>query len=58
MAVAVDSEVLPTPPLPVKNRKRVGLVAKPGSVGVFMRTACHGGPLQSMRLATASGCGV
>ena len=24
MAAAVDSEVLPTPPLPVKNRKRVG----------------------------------
>ena len=26
MAVAVESDVLPTPPLPVKNRKRVGAV--------------------------------
>jgi hypothetical protein len=39
MAVAVESEVLPTPPLPVKNRKRVGAVAKPGSVGMFMLSA-------------------
>ena len=29
MAVAVDKEVLPTPPLPVKNRKRVGWASRP-----------------------------
>ena len=31
MAAAVESDVLPTPPLPVKNKWRVAWVRKPGA---------------------------
>ncbi len=45
-AAAVDSEVLPTPPLPVKNRCRVGWVRKPMGPGVSQvcTSSCEGMP--------------